>query len=78
MREFPVLYVSRDGSPPVFHSDDRIDLLRHSSSVLDACEGEKNTRRGVELCFEKFFNSPKLKHTDQKQIEITSEVIFKI
>jgi hypothetical protein len=38
----------------------------------------KNTRRGVELCFEKFFVSPKTEHTDQKLSETASEVIIRI
>jgi hypothetical protein len=41
-------------------------------------EGEKNTRRGVELCFEKFFVSPKTEHTDQKLSETASEVVIRI
>jgi hypothetical protein len=41
-------------------------------------EGEKNTRRGVELCFEKFFVSLKIEHTDQKLSETASEVIIRI
>jgi hypothetical protein len=41
-------------------------------------EGEKNTRRGVELCFEKFFVSPKTEHTDEKLSETASEVIIRI
>jgi hypothetical protein len=43
------------------------------------CEGEKNTRRGVELCFGKFFVSPKkTEHTDQKLSETASEVVIRI
>jgi hypothetical protein len=39
-------------------------------------EGEKNTRKGVELCFKKFFDT--LKHTGQKLSETASEVIIRI
>jgi hypothetical protein len=44
----------------------------------DESEGEKNTRRVVELCFEKFFVSLKTEHTDQKLSETASEVIIRI
>ena len=41
-------------------------------------EGEKNTRRGVELCFKNSSFLLKTEHTDQKLSETASEVIIRI